>query len=77
MGAPRRSAAPRPSPRCSPGARARHARRSSTAHAGGLAHRGQPKVVFAFTIADGTVTAIDLIADPDLLSDVEVTLLKG
>jgi RNA polymerase sigma factor (sigma-70 family) len=40
-------------------------------------HRGQPKVVFAFTVADGTVTGIEQIGDPDLLSDVEVTLLKG
>src|SRR3954469_4197473 len=40
-------------------------------------HRGQPKVVFAFSITDGTVTAIDQIGDPHLLSDVEVTLLRG
>jgi RNA polymerase sigma factor (sigma-70 family) len=40
-------------------------------------HRGQPKVVFAFSITDGTVTAIDQVGDPDLLSDVEVTVLKG
>ena len=40
-------------------------------------HRGRPKVVFAFSITDGTVTAIDQVGDPDLLSDVEVTLLKG
>jgi RNA polymerase sigma-70 factor (ECF subfamily) len=40
-------------------------------------HRGRPKVVFAFTITDGTVTAIDQVGDPDLLGDVEVTLLKS
>jgi RNA polymerase sigma factor (sigma-70 family) len=40
-------------------------------------HRGQPKVVFAFTVADGTVTGIEQIGDPDRLSDVEVTLLTG
>jgi RNA polymerase sigma-70 factor (ECF subfamily) len=39
-------------------------------------HRGQPKVVFAFSITGGTVTAIDQVGDPDLLGDVEVTLLK-
>jgi RNA polymerase sigma-70 factor (ECF subfamily) len=39
-------------------------------------HRGQPKVVFAFTVVDGTVTAIHQVGDPDLLNDVEVTLLK-
>jgi hypothetical protein len=41
------------------------------------AHRGQPRVVFVFTIADGTVTAIDLVGDPDRLRDLEVTVLKG
>jgi RNA polymerase sigma factor (sigma-70 family) len=40
-------------------------------------YRGQPKVVFAFSITGGTVTAIDQIGDPELLGDVEVTLLKG
>jgi hypothetical protein len=33
--------------------------------------------VFVFTIADGTVTAIDLVGDPDRLRDLEVTVLKG
>jgi RNA polymerase sigma-70 factor (ECF subfamily) len=41
------------------------------------AHRGQPRVVFVFTIADGTVTAIDLVGDPDRLRDLEVTVLSG
>jgi len=40
-------------------------------------HRGLPKVVFAFSISGGTVTAIDQVGDPDLLGDVEVTLLKS
>jgi len=40
-------------------------------------YRGQPKVVFAFSITGGTVTAIDQIGDPELLGDVEVTLLKS
>ena len=29
---------------------------------------GQPRVVFAFTIADGRVTAIELVADPDRIA---------
>jgi RNA polymerase sigma-70 factor (ECF subfamily) len=28
------------------------------------AQGGQPRVVFAFTITDGSVVAIDLVADP-------------
>lgn len=40
-------------------------------------HRGQPRVVFAFTIEDAAVTAIDLIGDPDRLRALEVTVLKG
>jgi RNA polymerase sigma-70 factor (ECF subfamily) len=40
-------------------------------------HRGQPRVVFAFTVADGTVIAIDQVGDPERLSDLEVTVLES
>jgi hypothetical protein len=33
--------------------------------------------VFAFTITDGRVVAIDLVADPDRLRDLEVTVLES
>jgi RNA polymerase sigma factor (sigma-70 family) len=33
---------------------------------------GKPKVVFAFTEADGLVTAIDLVADPEVLAAMEL-----
>jgi hypothetical protein len=33
--------------------------------------------VFAFTITDGSVVAIDLVADPDRLRDLEVTVLES
>jgi RNA polymerase sigma factor (sigma-70 family) len=38
---------------------------------------GAPRVGFAFTIADGTVTAIDLLADPALLGGLEVSAVDG
>ncbi|SDZ07339.1 RNA polymerase sigma-70 factor, ECF subfamily [Geodermatophilus africanus] len=34
--------------------------------------RGTPQVVFAFTVADGAVTAIDLLADPPTLAGLEL-----
>ena len=34
--------------------------------------RGTPRVVFAFTVEDGAVTAIDLLADPGTLAGVEL-----
>jgi RNA polymerase sigma-70 factor (ECF subfamily) len=36
---------------------------------------GQPKVVFVFTITNDKVTAINLLADPDLLSELDVEIL--
>jgi RNA polymerase sigma-70 factor (ECF subfamily) len=36
---------------------------------------GRPRVVFAFTITDGRVVGIDLLADPERLSALELTLL--
>jgi RNA polymerase sigma-70 factor (ECF subfamily) len=38
-------------------------------------HRGEVKVVFAFTIEDGRVTAIELIADPERIAALEVVSL--
>ena len=36
---------------------------------------GRPRVVFGFTIADGRIVAIDLLADPERLDALELTLL--
>ena len=36
---------------------------------------GQPRVVFAFTIADGTITAIELVSDPERLGQLDVEIL--
>ena len=41
------------------------------------AQGGQPRVVFAFTITEGSVVAIDLLADPERLRDMDVTVLEG
>src|SRR3954447_11476681 len=38
---------------------------------------GAPRVVFAFTIADGTVTAIDLLAAPARLGACQVSAVEG
>jgi RNA polymerase sigma factor (sigma-70 family) len=38
--------------------------------------RGEPKVVFAFTVEDGVVTAIDLLADPERLAAMDLQPLK-
>jgi RNA polymerase sigma-70 factor (ECF subfamily) len=35
-------------------------------------YRGEPKVVFTFTVADGRITEIQLLGDPDYLRDVEL-----
>jgi RNA polymerase sigma-70 factor (ECF subfamily) len=35
---------------------------------------GTPKVVFDFTIADGRIVAIDLIADPDTIGGLELVM---
>jgi RNA polymerase sigma factor (sigma-70 family) len=39
------------------------------------ASRGQPRVVFGLTIADGKITAIDLVADPERLRQLDVAVL--
>ena len=38
---------------------------------------GVPKVVFGFTISGGTIVAIDILADPELLAAVELEYLTG
>jgi RNA polymerase sigma factor (sigma-70 family) len=38
---------------------------------------GRPQVVFSFTIADGKITGIGLIADPDLVSDLDIVFLRS
>jgi RNA polymerase sigma-70 factor (ECF subfamily) len=38
---------------------------------------GRPRAVFDFTIADGRIVAVDLIADPPELARLEVVLLDG
>jgi RNA polymerase sigma factor (sigma-70 family) len=40
-------------------------------------HRGETRVVFAFTITGGTITAIEQIADPERIARLEVTPLKA
>ena len=37
---------------------------------------GRPRVVFGFTISDGKITAIELLANPDRLGQMELTILK-
>jgi hypothetical protein len=36
---------------------------------------GRPRVVFGFTVADGRIVAIDLLADPEHLDALELTPL--
>ncbi|MDP9362782.1 MAG: RNA polymerase subunit sigma-70, partial [Chloroflexota bacterium] len=38
---------------------------------------GRPRAVFRFTIADGRIVAIDLVADPDQLGRLDVAVLDG
>jgi RNA polymerase sigma-70 factor (ECF subfamily) len=38
--------------------------------------RGEPQVVFAFTVTDGVVTAIDLLADPETVAAVDLQPLR-
>jgi RNA polymerase sigma-70 factor (ECF subfamily) len=39
-------------------------------------HRGEPQVVFAFTIADGRITTIELLGDADYLEQADLTILE-
>jgi hypothetical protein len=56
--------------------RARAAQPAMVDGAAGLAwlHGGDPKVAFGFTIVDGRITEIELLADPDVLSAARVQL---
>lgn len=58
--------------------RARAARPALINGAPGLvwAPGGRPKVVFAFTIVDGKVAAIDSFADPERIGELELTMLS-
>jgi RNA polymerase sigma factor (sigma-70 family) len=57
--------------------RARVARLALVNGVAGLvwAPSGRPRVVFEFTISDGKIVAIDLVADPDQLSQLDLELL--
>jgi RNA polymerase sigma factor (sigma-70 family) len=59
--------------------RARTARRALIDGAPGAAWApdGRPRAVFDFTIVDGRIVAVEVIADPVLLAQLEVTLLDG
>jgi RNA polymerase sigma-70 factor (ECF subfamily) len=39
-------------------------------------HGDEPQVVFRFTFGDGRITTLELLADPDYLRDVELTVLE-
>jgi len=39
-------------------------------------HAGSPRVVFGFSVADGRVTGIELMADPDLLTVLDLEMLE-
>ena len=41
------------------------------------AQGGEPRVVFDLTFADGRIAAIDLLADPELVRELDVELLDG
>jgi RNA polymerase sigma factor (sigma-70 family) len=38
-------------------------------------HRGAPRVVFGFTVEDGRIVGIELLADPDVLAGLELEIL--
>jgi RNA polymerase sigma-70 factor (ECF subfamily) len=38
---------------------------------------GQPRVVFGFTITRGTIVAIDLVAEPERIQQLDLTILNG
>ena len=41
------------------------------------AHRGEPRMVFGFTISGGKIAAIDLLADPERIHQLDLVLLGG
>jgi hypothetical protein len=71
-----RSAVRRPWPRLSRG-RARAAQPAIVNGAVGLAWapHGQPRVAFGFTILRGKIVAIDLVADPERLRQLDLVIL--
>ena len=79
MGADARGASARARWRTSsPGGPGRCGPRSSTALPGAVwTQRGETRVVFAFTITGGTITAIEQIADPERIARLEVIPLKA
>jgi RNA polymerase sigma factor (sigma-70 family) len=58
--------------------RAQGAKRALVDGALGLAWApgGQPRAVFSFTVADGRIVGIDLIADPDRIQQLDVVLVE-
>ena len=38
---------------------------------------GRPRAVFDFTIVDGRIVALELLADPQHLAQLEITILDG
>ena len=42
-----------------------------------IAPRGKPYSVMAFTVAGGRVVAIDVVADPERLRELDLTALEG
>jgi hypothetical protein len=59
--------------------RARFAQPALVNGAAGLvwAPGGQPRVVFGFTIARGKIIEIDLLADPERLRELDLSILDG
>ena len=59
--------------------RARAARPALVDGAVGLVwmQRGRPQVVFGFTVADGTVVRIELVADPARIGELDITVLDA
>jgi len=42
-----------------------------------VAPKGRPQVVMAFTVRDGRIAAIDVLSDPERLSEVDLSVLDG
>ena len=42
-----------------------------------VAANGRPMSVMAFTVADGRIVAIEVLADPDRLRHLDITALEG
>jgi RNA polymerase sigma-70 factor (ECF subfamily) len=38
---------------------------------------GKPRVIFGFTFVDGKITAIDTLADPVVVGQLDVAILSG